>query len=91
MKADIGEGMGSWGSYLLLRGVYFHTLWKAIWQYLLALTHSHNKSTYSLYTIETQHMNTRKFARHVTTALLIIEIILQNKRSVQKNKWIMKR
>ena len=54
-------------------------------------THSHNKSTYSLYTIETQHMNTRKFARHVTTALLIIEIILQNKRSVQKNKWIMKR
>lgn len=46
-------------------------------------THCHNKSTYSLYTVETQHMNTRKFASHVTTVLLITEI-LKNKRSVQK-------
>lgn len=66
---------------------------------LIAHTQRHNKSTCSLCAIETQHMSSRKFARHVATALLIIEIILKNKISVQntnglcrnkcaKNKWI---
>lgn len=65
---------------------------------LIAHTQRHNKSTCSLCAIETQHMSSRKFARHVTTALLIIEIILKIKcvqktnglyrNKCAKNKWI---
>ena len=79
---EVGALIHCWREYTsIYHGKQFGSISYSTYRVIISLT-------YSLHAIETQHMNSRKFARHVTTALLTIEIILKTK-MCPKNKWIM--